>query len=422
MNGTNQFFTVNQWPDGRWSFIDSEGNPLYSLGVNCFNYHNSSPMEPVLRDKYGGRGWFERWAESKLAEVWEHGFNTLGAWHFPYYFSSGRPMTIEINCSRGAKMVNDGWGGYGFPDVFDPSFRMTTHAAMVDMFYNKGVNMAENPNVIGWFTDNELHWWGSGGRWGQNEQASDIDGTGLVDDYIALKPDRPGKKAWVEFLAGRYGKIERLNAAWNAEYGTFEELLWLRELRVDDTNYAADKKAFLRLVAETYFETTADALRQYDANHLHLGCRFVGTSTPDIVLEVMGKYVDAWSLNFYCFDLPQQWMERACRIAGKPCLITEFSFCEGPGAGFDLITNGAQLAHVPNQKRRGECYREFVMQAARMPFVLGAHWFALYDFWHYEGLIGNYGLYDKEDRLWAEFAGSVKEANAAALAIRMRAT
>ncbi|GAA3400518.1 hypothetical protein ACFFNY_16265 [Paenibacillus hodogayensis] len=410
----NGFYRIGQRAgDGRWTLEDGDGRPFYSLGVNCFNYDLGEPMEAYLMDRYGGVGWFGRWAGAKLDGVKELGFNTLGAWHSRYYWNSKVPKTIEIRCSQKANRVNNGWGGYGFPDVFDPSFAASAHSAMADTYHASGASLVDDRSVIGVYTDNELHWWGTGGHWGQDDPGSATNGTNLVEDYIHLPANAPGKRAWIDYLRERYGDIGRLNAAWNAEYDTFEELLWLREYRAAEPAYGDDKLGFLRRIAETYFRTTTDILRQYDGNHLLLGCRMVGTSTPDVVLEAMKPYVDALSLNYYCFELPEAWIARAHRITGKPVIITEFSFSAGSSAGFDLITNGAQLAHVRDQKRRGESYRDFVTQAARMPFMLGTHWFALYDFWDRQGLIGNYGLYDRKDELWSEFAEAVKETHAA---------
>ena len=163
-----KFYSVKQ-NAGQWSFIDVDGKPFYSLGVNCFNYDIGTPMQGKLMEKYGEEGWYERWAKTKLDEVWGLGYNTLGAWHAQYFMNKKIPKTYEIRCSRLAKHVNAGWGGYGFPDVFDPLFVSSTQDAMVDAYYNKGLNMADDESLIGVYTDNELHWWGTGGQWGMDD-------------------------------------------------------------------------------------------------------------------------------------------------------------------------------------------------------------------------------------------------------------
>jgi len=404
------YFKTEQ-KNGIWSLRSPEGKAFYSVGINCVNCNLMEPMAPGFDfvAKYGGSGWYEKWGETKLKELKQLGFNSLGAWNASLLWnSSGLPKTVEIRMSRTADHIFPGWGGYGFPDVFAESFRKSAHQAVLDTLYHHGHNLVEDKGLIGYYTDNELHWWGTGGQWGQSDPGKGANDTSLVDDFIRLPPEAPGKQAWVRYLTERYGEIECLNEAWSSEYPAFEDLLPLRELRTVKEVFEADKLGFLRLIAETYFRTTTETLRLYDRNHMILGCRTVGTGTPEAVLEVMGKYVDVFSVNFYTFDLPEEWLERTYKRMGKPVLITEFSFCAGRSAGYPLSTNGAQHTLVPDQKRRGESYRDFVTRASQLPYMVGTHWFALYDFGNVNGLIGNYGIYDSNDEIWEEFSGYVK--------------
>lgn len=234
--------------------------------------------------------------------------------------------------------------------------------------------------------------------------------TGLVDDFIELPFDAAGKKAWVAFIERKYGDIETLNSTWKSEYSKFEDLLYLQHYKALVTAIEEDKMQFLELIAETYFKTTSSILKMFDPHHLNLGCRIVGETTPKVVLEVMKKYVDVISVNFYStIDVYEKYLTEMYEITDKPIMITEFSFCAGREAGFLTNTNGAQNVLVKDQKRRGECYRDFVLSAHKLPFIVGTHWFALYDFgMNRHKLIGNYGLFDLKDRLWEEFSEAVK--------------
>ncbi|MNG42243.1 hypothetical protein D3C84_1320090 [compost metagenome] len=53
-----------------------------------------------------------------------------------------------------------------------------------------------------------------------------------------------------------------------------------------------------------------------------------------------------------------------------------------------------------------------------MPFVVGTHWFAMYDYGNPQGLIGNYGLLDLADEPYSEFAEMVRQTNEDVLRIR----
>ncbi|WP_127583606.1 hypothetical protein [Paenibacillus koleovorans] len=413
-------YTVEQ-VGGNWCFVGPDGKPFYSVGVNAVHNQVLDQTHWLKTDwveKFGGgRDWFARWAGEKLGQVRQYGFNTLGAWHEPYYWGNGTPKTVEIRMSRHAPKVNTDWGT-GFPDVFDKKFRASVERACIDCFQSgRGEALLHDPGVIGYYTDNEIHWWGHGGQWGNNDPGNGVSDTSLVDDYLELAAGRPGKMAWIELLQERHGgSIERLNEAWGAEYTAWEDLAYIAVYRADHREVLeADKTAFLRRIAEVYYKTTSEALKRYDPGRLNLGDRMVGTSTPEVVLDVMKDYADVITLNFYSFNLPVRWLEYTHSRTGLPIMITEFSFCAGAEAGFLINTNGARNVIVRSQARRGETYREFVSAAAELPFIVGTHWFALYDYGNPQGLIGNYGLLDLADEPYAEFCESVRQTNEAVL-------
>ncbi len=401
--------------DGRWWLIDADDQRFYSLGVDCVTMTDVELDSTALKYE-DGPVWFEKWAKGKLAGIRELGFNTLGAWHHMYFWGNGYPKTVELRMTAHAAKANNVWG-VGFPDVFDPSFEMSAHKVMIDCFYGKGEALFKDRGLIGYYTDNELHWWGSGGYWGSNQPGGESKETGLVDDYIEKPETSYGKKAWVGFLKDRYKTIECLNGIWQSEYTGFDDLLHLQHYTVDEDVFQQDKTEFLRLIAEKYFSTTSRILKEYDPGRLNLGCRFAGATTPRVVLEVMANYADVISVNFYDhLGKYRDYLKHVHAITGKPVMITEFSFCAGREAGFLTSTNGAQSVLVRDQKKRGEYYKRFVNEAFDLDFLIGTHWFALYDFsGNVHGLIGNYGLYDVRDRLWEEFAEAVREANVSIL-------
>jgi hypothetical protein len=409
--------------DGKWAFVTPEGSRFFSVGVN--GVHNqildqAHWLKTDLVQKYGGgRDWFSRWADEKLKQLQRCGFNTLGAWHEPYYWGNVVPKTVEIRMSRSAPKVNTDWGT-GFPDVFDNKFAASAERACIDFFHcGRGQALLADPGLIGYYTDNEIHWWGHGGKWGNNDPGDGSNCTNLVDDYLEQGAGGAGKQAWLQLLKERHGTIERLNEAWGAEYTAFDDLAHIAVYRADHPQrLEADKLAFLRRIADVYYETTSRVLRRYDPDRLNLGNRMVGTSTPEVVFEAMKGHADVITLNFYSFDLPERWLQHIHELTGLPFLITEFSFCAGATAGFPLSTNGARNVLVRDQARRGEAYRAFVGGAAKLPYVVGVHWFALYDYGNPQGLIGNYGLLDLSDELYAEFAEAARQTNLAACAQR----
>ncbi len=402
--------------DGRWRLIAPGGQPLFSLGVNgVYNQiiDQSSWLEVDFVEKYGADGqWLGRWCDEKLAQVKDWGFNTLGAWHEKRFWGDGTPKTVEIRMSRYAKKANVDWGT-GFPDVFDKSFKASVYKALAECFYEKGEALLRDPGLIGYYTDNELHWWGHGGKWGDNEPDAEEQSVNLVDDYFELPAYAAGKRAWVQYVSEKYGTITKLNEAWGSEYVDFDDLRHIAVYRARPEVLHADKLGFLERIAEVYFATTSHALKLYDPHRLNLGCRMVGTSTPPVVLDVMKRYADVLSLNFYSFDLPTRWMQHMSERMNMPVMVTEFSFCAGREAGFLKSTNGARNVLVRDQEGRARAYRAFVSRAYELPYIIGVHWFALYDYANPDGLIGNYGLLDMKDEPWQAFTDGVRQANAA---------
>lgn len=407
----SRYFTVKKLGD-HWFFIDPDGKPFYSLGVDCVVCYIGQSKNRII-EKYGGdRDWFKKWASQKLKDLNDMGFNTLGAWHDKYYWSCNVPKTIELKMTKYSKKVNHVWG-VGFPDVFDDSFESSVYTVMTEFFDRETGNpLKDNRSVIGYFTDNELHWWGRVGEWGKDDQGAGRNSTALVDDYIRLPHDASGKKAWVSFLRNKHKTIEELNRVWQSEYSSFEDLLWAKQYRAENSAFIADKTEFLEIIAEKYFSTTSSILNEYAPGQLNLGCRLVGVSAPDVVLKVMAKYVDVASLNFYSMKFPADYLDHVYELTQKPIMITEFSFCTGSDYGFVRNTNGAQNVIVKNQTRRAEAYEAFVTDAFNRPYMVGTHWFALYDYHSEgEGLRGNYGLYDRYDNPWQEFIAGVKRTN-----------
>ncbi|MFD0672588.1 beta-galactosidase [Cohnella sp. GCM10027633] len=405
---SKRFYTTGRKEDGGWALLDPNGKEFFSLGVNCV-FLPDSLNSAQLQEAYGSDGqWFQRFADRKLEQIQEYGFNTLAAWHEKYYWGNSFPKTIELRLSQHANKVNVDWG-VGFPDVFCDSFVYSIQRVLTEHFHGEGRMLEDDPSLIGYYTDNELHWWGKGGQWGMDDMKQGADPTNLLQDYFELPSTAPGKKRWVRFLEDRYGDIDSLNKAWNGEYWAFDDLLTVFSYTADTEAFEQDKLDYLKLIAETYYSTTTSLLRTYDKNHLILGCRLVGASTPEVVLEVMGRYLDVVSLNFYTREFPGKWLTRVSELTGRPVMVTEFSICAGRQAGYLSSTNGAQHATVKDQSRRGQLYDKFIKQAVALPSCVGAHWFALYDFRSVRHpLNGNYGLLTADDAPWEEFTEAVK--------------
>ena len=109
------------------------------------------------------------------------------------------------------------------------------------------------------------------------------------------------------------------------------------------------------------------------------------------------------------------------RHAGKPCLISEFSF-RGDDSGLPN-TNGAG-PRVASQIERAQCFERYVTAALKKPAVVGYHWFEHADQpaeGRFDGENSNFGLVTIEDEIYAELTETMTRVNAAAEQIHSEA-
>lgn len=263
------------------------------------------------------------------------------------------------------------------PNMFHPQFATFCE----ELAAKRCAPCRDDRDLLGYFLDNELAWWGTGA----------LD-EGLFDCVANLPPVHSARKALEAFVDGR---------------SVTHEL----------------KLAFLAYAAETYFSTTTAAIRKYDSNHLIFGCRFAGMEgADDVVWKVAGRYCDVISFNIYPFaDLERgevfcgrgertmaEVFDRYARLAGKPILVSEWSF-PALDTGRRCLRGAGQ--RLPTQKERVAAVELFVKTMLSAPQVVG------YDFFKWmdqpvEGQAGanpedcNYGLVTEEGTPYAELVAA----------------
>ena len=389
------FFHVEKHSDGRWWAIDPLGRGFVPMGVDLVRSAGfksratgeSAYKERILQ-KYSS---IEAWRTNTVARLCSWGFNMLGARSDRRLEQRGLAHVISL--SMGLSMCTDEdddslWicpyekhPSRAFPNVFDPEF-----AVRCDKIAEKTCAPNRNdPWLFGYFTDNELAWWGRGAK-------GSCDG---LFDAVMAKPDgHSAKKALQAFLADR-------NALDNVSDNV--------------------KLDFLRLVARRYFETVCSAIRRHDPNHMVLGSRFAGPDgAHDAVWEIAGRHCDAVSFNFYAWaDIDT----RAVRIssdpfsasaaaeiasrhaaAKRPLFITEWSF-PSLDSSLPCTVGAGQRFHT--QKERAEACELFARTVLSCPTVIGYNYFMWLDEpadgLHEQFLENcNYGLVNDMDEPYAE--------------------
>jgi hypothetical protein len=390
-----------QRAEGRWWLVNGLGHRFLSVGVNTVSFRpdvirgtDRAPYHEAVKEKYRHE---EGWAEAAVERLRGWGFNTLGAWSAPVTWRQETPYTVILDFGR---LVDPG-EGRSFPDVFDPAFE----SAAMRHARQKCGPLAEDPALIGYFTDNEL-------RWGGEERGPEA----LFAGFLGREDSAPGRRALLRFLERRYLRIEELNEAWGTRYDSFEQVG--RTPQVGSSIPREDQLDFMRLAAEEYFRVTHDAIRAVDAHHLILGCRFAG-SAPESVLQAMRRYVDVVSLNHYDVHAPAGVVRAIHRIVGKPVLITEFGF-RARDSGLPN-TRGAG-AVVKTQRERAEHFERYVRELMALPMVVGYHWFEHSDQpaeGRFDGENSNYGLVDIRDEPYAELVEVMERVNGSVYELAM---
>lgn len=216
-----------------------------------------------------------------------------------------------------------------FPNVFHPKFEAhVVYRAKRDAAPNRG-----DPWLIGYYFDNELAWWGRGSP-----------DCGLFDAAMAKAMDHPAKREVCRFLREQSkDDLAAFNRTWGTALADWDRLLSIPSRASDEPEHRRIKTAFLAHAAEIYFSVLARAIRAADPDHLLLGARFAGTQNmAPVAWEAAGRHCDAVSLNMYLHaDLDEgrvytrpltsgepidAHLARYHRLAGRPLLITEWSF------------------------------------------------------------------------------------------------
>jgi hypothetical protein len=361
----NGFFQVGQLGE-RWLLVTPEGEPFYSVGVNHVTANNNTDNEtgicPYCEAVAADYDSQEDWAEATAERLDSWGFNTIGAWSQEELFGPLMPYTELLNY------------GNGQSDYFSDEF-----IERVDRItQEKVVPLRDDPNLVGWFLDNELKW---GPDW-----RSPIS---MLDVYLELEEGSPGREV--------------------AE------------------QYAGDPEGFLFALATRYFRVTTEALRAADPNHLILGARASSLSMQAKVLEAATPYLDVFSINFYAtvdglFEALDQswgplvpidgWLSVHHELSGLPLMATEFSFRSSesdPPNTYPPI-----YLTFDTQIERAAAYDQYVQSCFAAPYIVGHHWFEYVDQpvgGRGDGEDNNFGLVTVGDEPYDDFVEPVTVTN-----------
>ena len=325
VEGTGYFRTTRD-VNGDWYFVDPDGYLFISVALNSVSPGGGIELPGAIQDM---------------------GFNSLGNWSDYESVNQGtNKLPYTTKYSFASSFVGDASydGGTGYlsgllaagviPVVFD------NFDQFCDKFAQQIAALADDPWVIGIFSDNELPFYDGGG-------AGDV-----LDRWMALPTN-------------------------DAYYGY--AVTWLKDRGKLPSNYTStDKDAFAGHIVDVYYAKVSAALKRYDSHHLYIGTRFHGAAKSQAsVMAAAGPYVDVVSVNYYGEWMPSQekvdmWLEQT----NKPFILTEF-YVKGSDSGLGNV-DGAGWT-VATQTDRGLFYTSWLLNTYSHPGAIGTHWFRYID-------------------------------------------
>jgi hypothetical protein len=282
----------------------------------------------------------------------------------------------------------------GAHEVWDP-FDEKTRAIIEKTLAEKLAGRLNDPLLIGYFVVNEPRY---------DELPTVIPGLG---------GDQACKRKFVEFLQAKYKDVASYNTAWKATAASFDELT-PKGLAVTTDAAKADTKAFTGVFLEELFKLVETNFRKNDKNHMLIGYRLQPVTIKSQQLcEIMGKYVDVNSYNYYTHEVDKEQLKQIYKwTGGRPIMLSEFFWSSPKDSG---LSGGRP---VLTQQERGLIYRNYIEQSASLGFVIGIEWFTLIDqaatgrwFSKYSGESANTGIFSVADRAWKPMVEEMAKSN-----------
>lgn len=356
-NATSTRWTITKGPGPRF-LVTPCGRKFFSIGVNVIDGGISAAH--LGRPHYDWRRFaasLPAWIAATRDRLARWGFNSAGAWSLPPQ-ALKLPSIIDLELGRRARFH---W--------FDP-FSPATTARVYAMAKLLTAPYRNTPYRIGYFSDNEVGWWG-----------------GALFLFYSAKPAANfTKQRWVAMLRRLYHDDWRRFtrdfvppegvASWTA-------LLHARaptRLKPGGDGVAAVSR-WTAIVAAHYYALTARAIKAADPAALFFGDRLPIYYDP-AAIRVEAPHVDAIAVN-YNVDSPEGWIapyffDGLRRLSGgKPILISEWFYAARENRSGN--TNNGHLMTVDTQAERARGAAEAARNFAAIPDILGIHWFQYYD-------------------------------------------
>ncbi len=358
----NPAFKVELKKDTAW-LVRPDGKPFFSSGVCCIG-----PGEPWLKynpknPDYAAWKYYPSttdWADSTLSRLKSWGFTTVGGWSdLPSLKSSKQmnmPFTVVIHIGASS--------GAPWKDMWSPKVLADMEGAVK----LRVLEVRDDPNLLGYFSDNELGWWNS--------------------EMFHMTLQQPASSGQRQFLIKQlrqdYGNSwTKLNKDFEPVHAnSFKDFdkkgdLFLRP----GTSGIKEVRKYLGNIATKYYTLCRDMIHKYDKRALLLGDRYQSFYYPEVA-KAAAPFVDILSTNlnpsWLDGGISQFYLQTLHDLSKRPLMIGEFYMTavenstgnRNKSAGFPL---------VQTQKERAAGFKGCTEKLASIPYVVGADWFQFSD-------------------------------------------
>lgn len=390
----NDRFGLLVQPNGFASFLNPDGESYFALGVNHIGNTEAKPGDAVDQLK--------QW-----------GFNCAGG------DNSGPiqdelPYFVTVSLTDTAHWMRQ--DRFRYEDIFDPEY-----ATKIDLLVAETCERHRgNPNLIGYY-------WTDTPRW-ELDLVRLRRGVDWVSFIRSLPAEAAGKRAYVEFLRGRFDRsIDKLNVAFRSDINSFDELLTdsLSGLELLRPTVRESDEEFLGLIAERIYSVAASAFERHDPGRLILGEKYKSHDHPSRVLKAALPYVDVISIQdgpeFGPFPgqgkhertFDRSYFDQLHKQTGKPILICDHAVSwKTPGRSKTL------WYQYDSEAEAARSYHAYLTSAARTPYIVGYCRCQYVSQYREDRGLLKQGLLDERAEPYRIFVAGVAKTNREALKIR----
>jgi len=388
--------------DGRWWLVDAQGREFLcktadaiDLGCDPAKFDPANPGYCALHTYQSA----DAWSQATVKRLSSWGFNAIGGYSEHARLSKAGQLPYTVALTLG------GMVGVPWVDVRTKESREAMRQAVAEI-----KALRDDPLVIGYFTDNEQGWWDE-----------------TVFQHFLSQPwtDTAKQQLWKMADTAYHGDVRAFSAditvhpvprSFQDLQGKLTEVGWARGRR------PVVVEQFVEWMADEYYAAAAAAVREADPNHLVLGDRYASYYSQPVA-RAAGRHADVVSTNFNTYA-PSGWVspsyfETLYQLAQKPLMITEYYFTAMENRSGDRNLSGPFMV-VPTQRQRVAGARAMTEAFARMPYVVGYHWFQYTDeppHGRADGEDFNFGLVDTADRPYEELTAAFTDVNGRAEAL-----